>query len=74
MAEKIKRLDVVTDYNGCEAVYVDGVLVFDSETVYAVDIEGCTGGDPILFRHLDCEFQGEWEGKWPEKLEDVPLV
>lgn len=67
-----KKVTVVTDINGPEALYVDGVLKFQSETVYATDIASIAGGEPIILEHRCCEFDADfWE--WPEKLEDVPL-
>jgi hypothetical protein len=69
----MRRLTVVTDSNGPEAIYVNGKLAFSDDTVYATDICRCAGDGPIVIAHEQCEFQ-DWRWWWPEKLKDVPLV
>lgn len=72
MSEKPKVLTVLTEFSGQEAIYVDGVLAFRDDTVYACDIVQQAGDGPVLIRHESCEFSGDhWE--WPENLGDVPL-
>lgn len=69
----IKTVSVVTDLNGREAIYIDGVLNRREDTIYAADISDAAGDGPILFEHLNCEFEGE-ESNWPERLRDIPAL
>lgn len=72
----MKTVTVVTEIEGQEAIYVDGILKLREDNVYACDIAAWAGDEPIIFQHRTCDFELrntdlEWE--WPEKIEDVPF-
>lgn len=48
-----KQLVVVTcEDSGHEALYADGVLVEQDDTIYATDIAACADGRPVYFSHV----------------------
>jgi hypothetical protein len=65
-----KTVTVVTETDGQEALYVDGILKMHDETIYASDIAEYAGDGPILFRHVHVDYSTDaWT--WPDKLEDL---
>ena len=66
---KLRQITVVTDQDGTEALYVDGELYEQDQTIYAVDIALAAGRDPVMFVHRGID---ELVGRWPQLLSDVP--
>lgn len=56
------------DANYDEAVYEDGTLCRDSETVYACELAQIGRNEPFIlkFRHTD-------QDEWPDRLSDLPV-
>ncbi len=64
---------VVTDHESLhEAIYVDGVLAQQAETIYASDIESHLGGRPMKLRTCQVEI-GDGGGFMPSLDETLRL-
>lgn len=60
---------VLTDEDtGCQALYVDGVLKYEDETIYACDIAAHTKNQQMTFEH-DVVYLPH-DGKWPRRYDD----
>lgn len=63
--EKIKKIDIVLDPDGYEAVYKDGEFADSSYTVYPIELIEICGAGPVLLAHHVIEFCHD---SWPASL------
>lgn len=63
---KLKKLDIVTDSDGWEAIYINGCLHMQDGTVYACDIAEAAGQQACLITHHCLE--ADWAGDFPPML------
>lgn len=72
---RIKRLDLCTEDSGNEAIYLDGKLVFDSDTVFAWAVGEYAGDGPVIVKHHNVEdFNPDSEeSEWPESFSDLKM-
>lgn len=74
MTEKnVKHVIVVTDdTHGNQALYVDGTLAMQDDTIYSCDIAEHAGNGLVDFSHVICEMPEDVE-EFPEQFEQVML-
>ena len=61
---------VLTDeYTGCQALYVDGVLKYEDDTIFACDIAAHTKNQQMTFEH-DFVYLPD-DGKWPDRYDEA---
>jgi len=68
----MKNMIVATDTESLtEALYVDGLLVNDDDTIYACTIVAAAEGEPVFLEILDVSLANREDGTWPETIEEV---
>lgn len=67
--KRIHHVVAVTDSNGPEALYIDGVLKTWEESLYAFDIASATEGMAFELSHMNVDIPVDMT--WPEKLESL---
>lgn len=68
-----KPADVVfvTAEDGYEAMYVNGSLLYQADTIFAFDIAAILKKIPCVLRHVTCK---ALSATYPDKLEDIELI
>jgi len=66
--QTVKQIVALTEEDGDEALYVDGVLTACDSTIYACDIAEAAANATVTFSHRNVE---QSVSVWPKKLSDV---